>query len=249
MILGLLSTAYAGTALLVVTPGFERAAFLPLQRALVREGQGVVWVDGPPPASVADAVGLIAEATRAHPDATVVAHGVGATFALMAAKEAPAARYVLLAPVLGVVPSPLMQDLAASPAPPSVDLAVGGRWRDRDVLDVLLGPVTPELNVLSGTLVAELQGWVRAGRVPVDLSAVQAPVWLEIGLTDEVATVEAVVPASRLLPHRRLVRPGMTRFNPQDFTHGEILTHPIPTRLAARAVRSVRWSRRLAREA
>lgn len=245
MLLALVSAAHAATALLIVTPGFDEVGFLPLQRAIEREGVGVVRVVLPPPASVAEAVEGISAAQRAHPDATVVAHGLGATLAVLAAERGAAPRYVLLAPVLGVVPSPLMASLAASPPSPAVSLRVGG---EGSPAQVLLGPDAPPLSAWGGGFAAELQSWVLAGHVPVHLGAVTAPVWLAVGLTDEVATVEAVVPASRALPRRRLVRVGMTRFDPQDYSHGQMLTASVPTRLAARAAARDRWIRRLDRE-
>lgn len=81
--------------------------------------------------------------------------------------------------------------------------------------------------------------------MPIDLSHVDRPVWIAVSLGDSVASVEAVVPASRALPERHLVRLGINRMDPRDFSHADMLADPIPVRAATRAARSDRWVRRV----
>lgn len=222
-------------ALLVVTPGFEATAFLPLRRALEREGVQVRTLDFPVAGqSSVDYAAAISAAADAMPEHTVlVAHGFGATLSLMA--DPNVERMVLLAPVLAVVPEALVRDLALAPPHAVVDLRTPYLWHERDVAAVLLGRPVPELGLVSGAFVAEVQGWIRDGHVPVDLGRVEVPVWIAVGLADEVATVEATVPASRTLPDRALVRLGANRFDARDYTHADLLQDPVPVRVAARA--------------
>lgn len=222
-------------ALLIVTPGFEETAFLPLRRALEREGVQVRTLAFPVAGQTSDDyAAAIAAAADAMPEPTVlVAHGLGATLSLQA--DPNVERLVLLAPVLAVVPQQIVRDLSALPPRAAVDLSAAFAWHDRSAATVLLGPRVPEVGLVSGAFVAEVQGWITSGHVPVDLPRVEVPVWIGIGLADEVATVEATVPASRLLPERRLVRLGANRFDPRDYTHGDLLQDEVPVRVAARA--------------
>lgn len=222
-------------ALLVVTPGFEATAFLPLRRALEREGVQVRTLEFEVAGqSSGDYAATIAAAADRMPEHTVlVAHGFGATLSLMA--DPNVERMVLLAPVLAVVPEALVRDLALLPPHGAVDLRTPYLWHERDVAAVLLGRPVPDLGLVSGAFVVEVQGWVRDGHVPLDLGRVEVPVWIAVGLADEVATVEATVPASRTLPDRRLVRLGANRFDPRDYTHGDLLQNEVPVRVAARA--------------
>ncbi len=222
-------------ALLVVTPGFEATAFLPLRRALEREGVQVRTLEFPVAGQTSsDFAAAITAAADAMPEHTVlVAHGFGATLSLMA--DPHVERMVLLAPVLAVVPQTSVRDLAAVPAPAVVDLSARYAWHDRDAASLLIGRPVPDLGYVSGAFVAEVQGWIRDGHVPVDLGRVDIPVWIAVGLADEVATVEATVPASRTLPDRALVRLGANRFDPRDYTHADLLQDEVPVRVAARA--------------
>lgn len=236
----------ARPALLVVTPGVDLTAFLPLARALRADGMDVQALVFPAAGQTsADYADAIASAAASLPDNTVVvSHGLGATLALLAAPRLHVDRYVLLAPVLDVSPVAVDAFLADQPVAASLDLSHPVEWAGRDARAVLLGPELPDLGVVSGPFAAEVQGWIRAAHVPIDLSHVDRPVWIAVSLGDSVASVEAVVPASRALPERHLVRLGINRMDPQDFTHAEMLADRIPIRAATRAARSQRWIRR-----
>jgi alpha-beta hydrolase superfamily lysophospholipase len=230
---------HARPVLVVVTPGFDEVGFLPLARALVADGDAVHLLvfdcAGQDATRLADE---IAEASAAIPGSEViVAHGLGATIALMAAPRTDASRLVLLAPVLDLQPVEATSFLADQPAPAAVDLAVPLAWNGRSLAEVLLGDHPPPLACMPGPFAADVQGWVRAGHVPLALEDIPMPVWMAVSLGDDVATVEAVVPASRRLPHRALVRLGLNRFDPQDYSHGQMLTAHVPIALAAREVR------------
>jgi alpha-beta hydrolase superfamily lysophospholipase len=224
-------------ALVVVTPGFDREAFVPLARALRGSGMDVQLVDlgcgGEDAAALAEGIAAAA-ATTPGPD-VVVAHGLGAALALRAAPSVDAERYVLLAPLIGVVPSASIRWLAERPVGPSVELSAPLDWNGRSIAEVVLGDGAAPLGCLSGPLAAELQRWALAAEVPVALEAVAAPVWIAVSLGDELATVEAVIPASRRLPSRAVVRLGVNRMDRRDFTHLDLLVEPAPVRAAARA--------------
>ncbi|MBW1880824.1 MAG: hypothetical protein JRJ84_20915 [Deltaproteobacteria bacterium] len=229
----------AETVLVVVTPGFQLEGYLPLVWALRNDGRDVrVLTFG---CGAQDGEALVeAIVTVAHPlgpDLTVVAHGVGAALVLMAAPRLESDRYVLLAPVLDIWPVASTEWLAGQPILPSLDLSDPLAWNDHPVQSLLLGePVLP-LTCVPVPFAAEVQGWIGDAHVPMDLSAVQAPVWIAVSAGDDVAAVEAVIPAARALPDRKLVRFGVVRLDRQDFTHGEMLRHAIPVRAAVRAAR------------
>jgi len=84
----------------------------------------------------------------------------------------------------------------------------------------------------SAALAREIEGW-RVSGVPLALDRVDAPVWIGIGLLDEVAPTEIIVPRSRGLAHRTVVRLGITAFDPADYHHAALLTDPVPVRAAA----------------
>lgn len=225
--------------LLIVTPGVELTAFLPLARGLTAGGMDVHALVFPAASQTsADYADAIASAGATLPDYTVVvAHGLGATLALQAAPRLEVARYVLLAPVLDLRPLAVSGFLADQPVGAALDLRRSLDWRGRDVASVLLGAQKPALGVVSGPFAAEVQGWIRVGAVPVDLALVDRPVWIAVSLGDNVASVESVVPASRALPDRRLVRLGINRLDAQDYSHGEMLAGKTPVRAAVRAAR------------
>lgn len=223
----------------VVTPGFDTKGFLPLIHGLREDGHDVRVIsfscDGAGSEQLIDA--LAARIAPLDRPFTVVAHGLGATLALQAAPRLDAERYVLLAPVLDLWPVALTRWLAARELPPAVLLSDRLDWQGRSVHGVLLGEAPPALTCAPVPWLQEVQQWVRAGQVPVDLGAVDAPVHLAVSLLDDVAAVEAVVPASRALPQRRLHRLGLNRLDPHDFEHGAMLTDPVPVRWAVRQAR------------
>jgi len=229
----------AETVLLVVTPGFQLEGYLPLVWALRGDGRDVrvltFGCEDQDTEALVDAV--VAAAGPLGPDLTVVAHGVGATLVMMAAPRLEADHYVLLAPVLDLWPVAATEWLARQAIPPALDLSDPLAWNDQPVQGVLLGEPVPPLTCAPAPFAAEVQGWIRDAHVPVELAAVTAPVWIAVSSGDDVAAVEAVIPASRALPDRKLVRLGVNRLDGQDFTHGEMLRHAIPVRAAVRAAR------------
>lgn len=241
-------------AMLVVTPGYEPDAFEPLAQALGKKGLDVhvLTFSCIPLDSGAMADALVEAATSLEEDPVVIAHGLGASLALMAGDRMAASHLVLLGPALASWPSEAA-DLAASiSVGPQVDLGVSidqwttGRsidprpvlaYAESDVASVLMGESPPLQACASGPFAAEVQGWYRRGGPPVDLSAIHTPIWIGVGLLDRLAPVEAVVPASRELPQRELVRLGITRLDGKDFDHLDLLREKVPLKLAARAAR------------
>jgi hypothetical protein len=229
----------AETVLVVVTPGFQLEGYLPLVWALRDDGRDVrvltFGCGGQDTEALVEAV--VTAAGPLVPGFTVVAHGVGATLVLMAAPRLESDRYVLLAPVLDIWPVASTEWLAGQPVPPALDLSDPLAWNDHPVQSLLLGEPVPTLSCVPAPFAAEVQGWIGAAHVPVDLAAVSAPVWIAVSAGDDVAAVEAVIPAARGLPARKLIRMGVNRLDGQDFNHGEMLRHAIPVRAAVRAAR------------
>jgi len=232
------ATALAASphALVIVTPGMGRDAFQPLVSELERASVQVrVQEFGCGLGGVGAHVdALVAELQRGDGDEVVVAHGYGATLALLAAERGPQRREVLLAPVLGPLPGPLGAWLAEQPVGQALDLREPLRWQGRDVWGLLVG-AEPDGSCVSAAAAREAAGWMRAGP-PLHLDQVRVPVWLGVSAGDALSPVEVVVPASRALPDRELVRFGLNRFDRADFRHGELLVAPEVLRAVRRAV-------------
>ena len=229
----------SGAVLVVVTPGWELEGYQPLVRALRDAGRDVHVLRfacaGQDALRLQD--DLVAAATTLPDDKAIVAHGLGATLALQAADRVKAERYVLLGPVLDVEPVAAVAFAAERvPETDAIDLARGAVWNGLDLADALVGQGHPKLGCAPGPFAREVAGWALAREVPIALEAVGVPVWIGVSLGDDVAAVEVVVPASRRIPDRTLVRLGMNRMDPQDYEHGQLLTDDVPVRAAVDAV-------------
>lgn len=222
----------ADPVLVIASPGLALEAHLPLIRRLRKDGFDVhVYQPG-----CGDNQAAIVEGSRLAihalgPETVVVAHGVGAALAL---SDVEARGWVLLAPVLDVWPVALTVELAATPVS-----ALPHTWRGLDVKRVLLGEIA--MGCISPTLAAELQGWVQDG--PPGHAPVGAPVRIAVSAGDNLATLEAVVPASREFSERQLVRLGKGSFASKDYDHGEMLSGHGAVRWASRMVRRLRGGR------
>ncbi len=217
--------------LLVTSPGLSVGLYAPLVRELREAGARVTPVSFPCSGDAASLSGAVARVGRGRP-VVVVAHGVGATLALMAADRLEVARWVLVGPVLDVVPGPWQAEVASMPEVAALDLS-RVRW---DRADAVLGAGWTEVGTcVAPGLARDVRGWLRTGLVPVDPTAVPEPVWVEVGLLDEVSAVEATVPAARRFPDATVVRPGIARLDPRDYRHLDLVREPAPVRLAARA--------------
>lgn len=238
------------TVLVVVTPGYAPEAFRPLAEYLVKKGRDVRLLsfaclprdaDGYQ-AYLAEAVGILPE------DVDIVAHGLGATLVLRA--RAQAEQYALLGPVLATS-STAAADLAAAQAVgPDVDFGVSidqwtsGRQVDLtprldfaggDVASVLLGADPPLETCVSGSLAVDVQRWYREG-LDLELASVDTHTWIGVGLLDRLSPVESVVPASRALPDRRLLRLGITRLDGKDLDHLGLLRDKVAHKAAYKAI-------------
>jgi hypothetical protein len=237
-----MSASNADPVLVVVTPGFAIDGFLPLIRGLRADGYDVRVLEFD--CAGQDAARLaadVAEAARGLDHPVVVAHGLGATLTLLAAPDLEAERLVLLAPVLDVVPAGTVAWLASLPHGAAVDFsAARGRVDHEDVARILLGDDAPPLTCAPGPFVDDVQGWIADADVPIAFASVDLPVWIGVSLGDDVATVEAVLPASRLLPDHTVVRLGRNRLDPRDYSHADLLMAAVPVRRALDAVRSGR---------
>lgn len=222
------------TAVLVVrTPGFAPAAYLPLLRALAAEREDV-WIVSFPPreqtsADIREALRLAR--SRLPSDLDIVAHGVGATIALMSWSDLRPREMYLLAPVLAVPSGPPADALSRGTFGPAIDPRVPFPWNGGSLQDII---GVHDLEVVSGPLAREVLGWRPA---PVDLQSVDVPVWVGFSNGDDVATVEDSLTASRALPRRRIERFGLNRFDPRDYEHGELLTERVPIHALLRAMR------------
>jgi hypothetical protein len=230
----------ARPVLLVVSPGFGVPGFLPLAEALRADGHDVLLLEPGCGAGTLDSLAAdVAEAAaKIGPDVVVVAHGVGASVVLAASPAMEARRLVLLGPVLAVWPVASTSWLAERAAgATSADLSASVVWNGQDLATVLLGSDPPPLGCAPPAFAAEVASWVRRSDVPIALAAVDDPVWIAVSAGDDVAAVEAVVPASRAIPDRELVRLGINRLDPEDYAHGEMLRAEVPVRAAVRAAR------------
>ncbi|MEQ1504577.1 MAG: hypothetical protein ABMB14_20225 [Myxococcota bacterium] len=232
MIAAWLGWPAAAEVVVVVTPGVGLDAYRPLLAALANEDVDPVVITVPCSGD-AEALAAIVRRRLAEVDQpVVVAHGLGATLALLA--DADVHQYVFLGPVLGVPGAAALDDLATVPVGARVDLRAPRPWGEHDLRQVLLGATLPALGCFPAALARDLQGWIAARHVPLALDQVTAPVWLGVGLLDELAPPEVVIPTSRALPDRTVVRLGIARFDPVDYDHAALLAEPAPLRAAAR---------------
>jgi len=220
-------------ALVVVTPGMERPAFLPLVAALECAGFDAWTVEIPPDAplppegadrEVAVWIRAAAGALRAGGRPTaLVGHGPGATLALMAAPGAADA-VVALGPLLGPPDTALSRFLAALPVPEDgVDLGAPLAWGRHDAATLLLGSPPPPLGRLPAPLARDGQRWLAEGP-PLDPAAVTCPVYVAAAARDRFAPVESIRgPADRF--HRAtFVRFGILRFDHRDPGSADLLS-------------------------
>lgn len=224
--------------LLVVTPGFTRGAFQPVEQRLRQDGHRVyVLVPGCSGQDLPELVDGIRTTAASLDHPVVVAHGVGATLALLA--HSPAVeRYALLGPVLAPPDQELTDLLASREVGYAAHLDVPLDFHGHDAAEVLLGAPAPSLGCVPGDVARQVQGWVRTGAIPLDLEAIDAPVWLAISPGDDVCTLEAVLPAARRISGPTdIERLGLNHRDHQDFDHGDLLSEPVPLRRLARAVR------------
>ncbi len=223
MIGWLAGAAWAGRVLLVETPGTEPAAWRPLRDALAADGHTVAVVAFPCSGTAADFRAAVARAAPTAPYA-VVAHGVGAPLAL----DLPAAGWVLLGPTLAPAHSQALD--AATAAAAQADGPVVLR---PTALAAVLGVADAPLRCVSADFAREVARWQSDG---VALATPTGPVTVLAAPRDEVAPVEALVPAARALG-ARLVRLGLGHFDPTDPDHAGLLTAPSALAETRRAVR------------
>lgn len=228
----------ANPVLVVATPGVELPSYQPLLTTLRERGHDAHLLEFG--CGALDTERLAREVQVARdtlgPATPVLAHGFGATLAL-ASHRAGDGDYVLLAPVLKLPALALTEHLAGLEVGASVLLSQPHEWNGHDAAKLLVGEL--ELGCVPAPFAAEVQGWVGSS-VPLSLPEVDSDVFIVVSAGDQLAPVEATVPASRALPRRELVRLGLGRLDHQDFDHGELLTHPTPVRVAARALERLR---------
>lgn len=216
--------------LLVTSPGLELALYEPLVTELRERGASVTPVAFPCSGDAASHTESLVRAAQGH--TVVVAHGLGATLALSAADRLDVERWILVGPVLDVVPGPWIHEASALTVDARVELSEIPVERG----DAILGEGWTEVaGCLAPGFARDLQTWARTGALPVDPTRIDEPVWVELGLLDEIASVEANVPASRSFPTRELVRPGVARLDSKDYRHLDLVRDPVPVKLAAKA--------------
>jgi len=224
--------------LLVLTPGIGLDSYRPLLGALRDAGHEVRVVDHPCANQDSKAlVQAIARAAEPMPaDTIVVAHGLGATLALMADSKLEVERYVLLSPVLAHWPVQASLQVANARPLDGVDVGRLGSVHP-DLITELLGEEPAQLGCVPTRFAAEVQSWAGGAPIPLELGSIHRPVWMAVSLGDNLAGVEVGVPASRALPDRELVRLGITRLDPRDYSHLGMLLREVPIRAAVGAVR------------
>ena len=232
------ATASPTNVFVVVSPGFSLQSHEQLLRALKNEGYEThvhtFSCAGQDSQAMTDSIATAAaELTQPY---VVVAHGAGAALALMAAPNLEASSYVLLAPILDIWPVAAFEWLQTRKLEPGIDLSTRATWQGHDLHSLLLGNEAPELGCVSLGLAREAQRWLAEGFPAQHLQNIQEPVFIAVSLGDNLSTMEAVVPASRRLPNRTLMRMGVKRFDPLDFTHAQMLTHEVPIGVALDAI-------------
>lgn len=215
--------------LLVTSPGLELELYEPLVTELREAGAEVTAVSFPCSGDATSHAESIVRAADGHE--VVVAHGLGATLALSVADRLDVERWVLVGPVLDVVTGPWVHEATTLPIEGRIELA---QLPER--ADALLGTGWADVvGCLAPGFARDLQTWARIGELPIDPLSHTRPTWIELGLLDEIATIEANVPVSRTFPNRHLVRPGVARFDPKDYRHLDLVRDAVPVKLATRA--------------
>ncbi len=234
VLLAATTIANAAPVLVVSTPGVQRTSYQPLLASLAKNGHHPTFLEfGCGAQDTASMQRAIRDArAQLGPDTPVLAHGIGATLALASHRPGDGP-YVLLAPVLALPQLALTQHLASQPVGASLLLSDPHEWNGHDAARLLVGDL--DLGCVSAAFAREVQGWVGSG-VPLSLQEIDSDVFIVVSAGDQLAPIEATVPASRALPSRELVRLGLGRLDSQDFTHAELLTHDTPVRVAVRAL-------------
>lgn len=203
----------------VGSPGVPAEAYDAWTGRMAHGGRDVQFVAASCDATLDSLIADVIEVASHSPgELVLVGHGLGGTVAVMAAPQVSPVRLVLLAPVLGWKhPSKALEEAAAGGGAGVLEIAGG---------NCAFSPI--------GESAAQ---WVVTRTVPVALDQIDAPAWIGVSLGDNVASVEDVVPASRDLARRELVRFGFDHLNRTDFDHGQLLSHPVPIKAAVRALR------------
>ncbi|TNE84207.1 MAG: hypothetical protein EP330_30265 [Deltaproteobacteria bacterium] len=238
------------TVLVVATPGYAPEAFRPLAEFLVKKGHDVRLLSFPClPDDASDYRRSIDEAAGTLGEHAVVAHGLGATLVL--GTRLGAEQLALLGPVLAPARSEAADLVAGMAVGPDVDLTISiDKWTSgrqvnlsvprpfgaTDAASVLLGEDPPLQECASGPLAAEVQRWYLEGP-DVDLASIATPTWIGVGLLDRLSPVEVLVPASRELPNRRLLRLGITRLDGKDLDHLGLLRDKVAHKAAYKALK------------
>lgn len=175
------------------------------------------------------------QAKQKLPGAPIVAHGLGATLAAMAA-EGEDRPQVWLGPLLGHTQTPLSRDLTQAEVPGSVGLDAVWTWRGRDPVQAWVGDGAP-LGCLSTGVARDLLAWTAS--FP-EILPYRGPVVAIVSLGDSFAPVEDTVPALLRYPAVRIVRVGRNRLAPDDPGHLALWSDPGVWRVVVSALRRAR---------
>jgi hypothetical protein len=201
----------ARPALLVVTPGVSPAAYDVWIDTIEDAGldawivafPGVTWTVDTAVAGLTKAFATLAQGREAP---VVAAHGYAGVLVLLAPIE-PAA--------LALVGTPLgPQPVAVRTQPPPGDAALGLPWAPE-----LLGPL--DVEPTSGALGRAYAAW--AVSLP-DYATPRCRTLVVASGIDPVAPPEVVRLPSQTWPDRRWARVGMLGLDPEELTHGELLS-------------------------
>lgn len=235
----------APVALIVASPGLAPAAVDPLARRLERGGFDVWRLDlaaAPDPQAAAErtlpeAITTLQAEGRA---VLVVGEGLGGRVAaqsVAAGHARPDALALLGAPLdlqpAGDQPFALVGWLAARTIPEGeIDLETlrHARWREHEVLPLLLGSPLPPLGTLPATWLRSLAAEVYAAP-RVSLAQVSLPVWGAASPSDNLGPPEAMRSGLGTQPFVRL---GYLNLDRREPDHAGLLTDPLPARALLR---------------
>ena len=232
--------AYARDVLLVLNPAFSFEEHLTLVDELQQREHRIHLVGLTCAAPGLDSLSehILAKERQIAGPYTLIAHGIAASVALQTAPSLRADELILLAPVLDIYPSRAHQSLAAREVTETVSLAKSGAWNEGDEIQALFGQGEWK-GCLSMQVAREIQTWMKGNGPVLKLGAIEQPVWVGTSLGDEFSPVEGLVPASRNIPHRQLVRFGINRLDPKDYGHGEFITSKKLVKAAVKRIGSL----------
>jgi hypothetical protein len=235
-------------ALVVSTPGFGDAAYVPLVEAIESEGIDAWLLSFPVEHQQPDHIieraipGAVHELAQAGRTVGLVGHGLGGTLAAAAATRGDTVRgpdaIALLGAPLQLVPSALTGWMLHHPIPPG-GLNLNDQqeilWEEQPALELLLGEPLPHLERVSSDWLHALSDWLMTGRT-FSLDGLACPAWVGASGLDNLAPPESVRPFAGPATFERF---GLQHFDPHVPDHADLLRDEHSTRVLARWLKRV----------